>query len=234
VYYGLFRWAITRFNLPTPGREREVDAAAGEAAAAGAPATAGGSVPTEADALVRAFGGPGNITALDACITRLRVTVHEPARVDAAGLKAIGAAGVVSVGQSVQAIFGTRSEHLKGQMEDTLLSSGWEPGSEPQPAGRPAPPAPASAPATPGDAAATARASRLIAALGGAPNIRSVEAVALTRLRVMVHDVTRVDEGAVRSAGAQGMMVADADVIHLLVGMGAESHAASLQRLLRP
>ncbi len=225
LYYGLFRWAIRRFDLPTPGREREPDvmaAAAGEAPAA-----------TEADGLVAAFGGAENIAALDACITRLRVTVREAARVDAARLKALGATGVMSVGRSVQAIFGTRSENLKGQMEDALRARGAR-AAVAAPAGSRSP---AAAPSTtpreadaPDGAALEERTRRFVSALGGAGNIRGAEAVAMTRLRVTVRDEARVDQAALRAAGAHGVMVADPGVVHVLVGIEAERYASALLR----
>ena len=89
LYFGLFRWAILRFDLKTPGRDVE------DAALVAAPAAASDSLAAQ---LVEAFGGAGNITSLDACITRLRVTVRERGLVDADRLKALGATGVVSVG----------------------------------------------------------------------------------------------------------------------------------------
>jgi glucose PTS system EIICB or EIICBA component len=111
VYYGVFRWTIQAFDLKTPGRE--VEAAVVEVAA-----------PTTTDQLARdlvqAFGGHANITSLDACITRLRVSLKDVSQVDSARLKAMGATGVVVVGQGVQAIFGTRSENLKTDMETYL------------------------------------------------------------------------------------------------------------------
>jgi PTS system glucose-specific IIC component len=207
--------------------------------------TAGAAAPTEADALVGAFGGPENISGLDACITRLRVTVNDPARVDSSRLKAIGASGVVTVGQSVQAIFGTRSENLKGQIEDVLHSHGWQAGaSAPARSGtaprRRAPgaaavpsagaAAPAQAAGSEAEAAALrARAQKLVAALGGASNIKSADAVALTRLRVVVRDDARVDQAAVRTAGVDGVMLAEAGVIHILVGLGAERYVPLLR-----
>jgi PTS system glucose-specific IIC component len=103
MYFSLFSWAIRRFDLKTPGREIE------DAAAAAAPAPAGLGSGMAGD-LVLAFGGGANITSLDACITRLRVTVADRALVNADRLKALGAAGVVMVGSSTQAVFGTRSE----------------------------------------------------------------------------------------------------------------------------
>ena len=227
LYYGLFRWAIARFDLPTPGREREPDLTGATPEAAGT---------TEADALVAAFGGAENIAGLDACITRLRVAVQDPARVDSARLKTLGATEVMSVGQSVQAIFGTRSENLKGQMEDVLQARG----RLPAPAARarvPAAPLRPSAAASTTDAAEDAalesRARLLVTALGGPANIRSVDAAALTRLRVVVRDESRVDEAALRAAGAHGVMVADPGVVHVLFGIGAERYAVALQRALR-
>lgn len=225
LYYGLFRWAIRRFDLPTPGREREPDvmaAAAGEAPAA-----------TEADGLVAAFGGAENIAGLDACITRLRVTVRDAARVDAARLKALGATGVMSVGQSVQAIFGTRSENLKGQMEDVLRARGGR-AAVAAPAGNRSPAAvPSTTPCeadAPDGAALEERTRRFVSALGGAGNIRGAEAVAMTRLRVTVRDEARVDQAALRAAGAHGVMVADPGVVHVLVGIEAERYASALRR----
>jgi len=97
-----------------------------------------------AKALVLAFGGRDNITSLDACITRLRVTVQDPARVDRARLKAMGAAEVLQVGNSEQAIFGTQSENLKTDMEIYLKhsqSDSADPASAPATQATPATPA---------------------------------------------------------------------------------------------
>jgi len=219
LYYGLFHWAIVRFDLKTPGREADTDPSA---IAPGVAQPAG-----EAAALVDAFGGASNITGLDACITRLRVTVRQAEAVRAEKLKALGAAGVVHVGNNVQAIFGTRSEHLKGQMEDVLRSSGWAPGTAA--AALAAPPI---APGSPDDQAdgdlLEARARRLIAALGGPANIESAETVGLTRLRVRVKQEDKVDQGALRAAGAHGVMMADAGIVHVLVGFGAERYLPAL------
>jgi len=195
MYFGLFSWAINRFDLKTPGRE--VEDAAATAAAAPLP-SAGGLAPE----LVYAFGGSANITSLDACITRLRVTVADRALVNTERLKALGAAGVVMVGQSAQAVFGTRSENLKTQMDEYLRSGG-------------APVAPPSVPAIQMD--------RITAGLGGAQNIRESRAVARTRLRVVVFDDSRVNTAALRDAGAQGVMQGPAGVVHVLLGLGAES-----------
>jgi phosphotransferase system IIB component len=60
-----------------------------------------------------------------------------------------------------------------------------------------------------------------------------VEAAARTRLRVLVADDGRVDQGALRSAGAHGVVVADPGVIHVLVGLGAEEYVPAMHALLQ-
>ena len=69
---------------------------------------------------LKALGGKENLTNLDACITRLRVSVKDIKNVDKAELKRLGAAGVMEVGDNLQAIFGPRSENLKGQIQDII------------------------------------------------------------------------------------------------------------------
>ena len=71
----------------------------------------------------RSLGDKENITNLDACITRLRVSVADVAKVDQAGLKKLGAAGVVVAGSGVQAIFGTKSDNLKTEMDEYIRNS---------------------------------------------------------------------------------------------------------------
>ncbi|MBV8046041.1 MAG: PTS glucose transporter subunit IIBC [Paludibacterium sp.] len=125
VYYTVFRVLISALNLKTPGRE---DATEEELATAGAPVAAAAETKAAAPAaagsmaqgLVEAFGGRTNLTSLDACITRLRVSVADVAKVDQSRLKSMGAAGVVVVGNNIQAIFGPRSENLKTDMQEYL------------------------------------------------------------------------------------------------------------------
>ena len=74
-------------------------------------------------ALLPLLGGKENIASLDACITRLRVGVKDVAKVDQAGLKKLGAAGVVVAGSGVQAIFGTKSDNLKTDMDIWMKSN---------------------------------------------------------------------------------------------------------------
>lgn len=115
LYYVVFRFFITAFDMKTPGRENE------SAAADGAAEPAGGGM---AEKLVAAFGGKANIETLDACITRLRLAVKDASKVSDDALKQLGASGVMRIGNNVQAVFGTASENLKTDMEEYLRSGG--------------------------------------------------------------------------------------------------------------
>ncbi|HEY5880372.1 MAG TPA: glucose PTS transporter subunit IIA [Nakamurella sp.] len=129
VYYVLFRLVIRWWNLRTPGREPDDEFEAEQAAnleddVASAHSGGGTAVATKAstmaEQLIAAFGGRDNLVNVDACITRLRMEVADKAMVDKARLKALGAAGVIEVGNNVQAIFGTQAELLKGDILDAM------------------------------------------------------------------------------------------------------------------
>lgn len=110
VYYFGFRFAIRKWDLKTPGREDDNDDVQ--------VSTAQG---TElAYGTLKALGGKDNLTKLDACITRLRVSVKEIKDVDEPELKRLGAAGVMKVGNNLQVIFGPKSDTLKSQIKDII------------------------------------------------------------------------------------------------------------------
>ncbi|QUW22461.1 PTS transporter subunit EIIC [Sporosarcina sp. Marseille-Q4063] len=113
IYYILFRFMISKFNLMTPGRETDD----GEDGEEGGNAGSASDLPYN---ILAAMGGQENITNLDACITRLRVSVKDVKNVDKKELQKLGAAGVLEVGNNIQAIFGPRSEIIKGQMQDVI------------------------------------------------------------------------------------------------------------------
>jgi PTS system N-acetylglucosamine-specific IIC component len=131
VYYFLFRFVITRWNMRTPGRGPDDEFEASEAAnlTEGADAVTavegGGSalateIDSKAEQLIAAFGGRDNLANVDACITRLRMEVNDTSKVDHARLRILGAAGVVEVGNSVQAVFGTDADALKSAIQEIL------------------------------------------------------------------------------------------------------------------
>jgi glucose PTS system EIICB or EIICBA component len=225
MYYGMFRWLIQRFDLKTPGREADVDVAT-EAV----PVTAGGL----AQDLVLAFGGRRNIHGLDACITRLRVQLNDMSLARADRLKALGATGVVTVGNNMQAIFGTRSENLKSDMEAYLRTAGAEADVAVRDvAARPVPAVVDAAPPVAPRADTAHAATAIVAALGGARNIVEIDARAMTRLRVKVRDPALVNEPALTAAGAQGVMRLEGGVFHVIIGPAADQYAAAVATAVR-
>jgi PTS system glucose-specific IIC component len=112
LYYVVFSVVIRVLDIKTPGRETE---------SAKVSVSSGSAMASD---LVAAFGGKANITNLDACITRLRVSVADTDAVDQDKLKQLGAAGVVMVKGGVQAIFGTKSDNLKTEMDEWIRTNG--------------------------------------------------------------------------------------------------------------
>lgn len=219
IYYAIFSVAIRKFNLATPGREPEEDSATEARVASG---------DSFALQLVRAFGGRSNIASLDACITRLRVKLKDVTKVNGEKLKALGAAGVVVVGDAVQAIFGTQSENLKTDMEHYLKSAGPEADVvEASPPGRGAN-APAVEPGA-GDADASRKVAAYIVALGGKGNIVRVEACAETRLRLLVRDERQINEATLKGQGIAAVVRLPGNVYHLLAGLNANQYATEMR-----
>ena len=199
VYYAMFRWCILRFNLPTPGR----DAAAAPAAAPAA--RSGGTVP----AMIAALGGAANIVSVDACTTRLRLVVADPARVEPDTLKQLGAHGVIQPSATtVQVVLGPVADQVAGEIKQHTGARQADDAATP-----PAEPAVA----TPGTAELSAEAVRAwIAAFGGASNLASVEAVA-GRLRFEVADPRLVAAETVQLGGTRALAWVAPGVLHVLV-----------------
>ena len=110
LYYTIFRTVIVKFDLKTPGRE---DDEADEAVAAGSAET--GEL---AKQYLKALGGHGNLENIDACITRLRLTLKDSSLADEKTLKALGAMGVVKLGSNnLQVILGPLAEIVAGEMK---------------------------------------------------------------------------------------------------------------------
>lgn len=113
IYYFGFRFAIKKFNLMTPGREEEEDTDSQEEEKASSTS----DLPYD---VLKALGGKENLTNLDACITRLRVSVDDVNKVEKDTLKKLGASGVMQLGNNIQAIFGPRSDQIKSQIQDII------------------------------------------------------------------------------------------------------------------
>ncbi|QJC37627.1 PTS glucose transporter subunit IIBC [Enterobacteriaceae endosymbiont of Donacia bicoloricornis] len=116
IYFNIFKIIIIKLNLQTPGREKiqnniykknYISLNYGKK-------------------LVEAFGGKNNITNLDACITRLRITVINTKKVNIKKLKLLGASAIIISGNGVQAIFGTKSDNLKTEMNNFIKKNNYE------------------------------------------------------------------------------------------------------------
>ncbi|SKA23410.1 PTS glucose transporter subunit IIBC [Consotaella salsifontis] len=219
VYYGVFTFAIRRFNLKTPGREDETAGTAVAGAAAGA-----GDRFAVARQLVDAFGGAGNITNLDACITRLRVGVAEIGKVNQATFKEMGAAGVMVVGQGLQVIFGTQSENMKTDMEEYLRTAHGGVAEGPVPTPGAANRNVAGAPT----AVSIEKAQALIEALGGRDNFISYEAVAGSRIRIEVADAKKFNQAKAKVAGVRAIATLGNGSYQLIIGDDAPQVAEAL------
>jgi PTS system glucose-specific IIC component len=227
LYYFSFRFVIKRFNLKTPGREDDV--ITGEVAS-GLPRDAA----EMAKELILAFGGRSNIDSLDACITRLRISVKDMGKVNVARLKALGASGVLQIGNSAQAIFGPKSDNLKTDMIEYLKTAGPEADIVEAPPSEASMAAATAAPTVAADPQAAEKAQAIVNALGGVNNIRTVDPVALTRLRVEVTDPQAVSDQAFQEAGVHAVMRVQNQVLHLVVGLNAEQYSREINELLAP
>lgn len=135
VYYFLFSFMIKKFNLKTPGRDENEEEtklyskADFQEAKGISPDSKGkksnsknknNEIVEKAPAVLEALGGEENIVSVDACITRLRVEVKDKSKVNKEKLKSLGAAGVVEVGNGIQAIFGAKADAYKNEINNIL------------------------------------------------------------------------------------------------------------------
>ena len=145
LYYFIFRFMIMKFDFKTPGRDdsEEVklytradvnarDAASSNPVAAADPVSA---------LIVEGLGGASNLSDVDCCATRLRVTVKDAALVKNDVLKQSGASGVICKGNGVQVVYGPKVAVIKAKLEDYLENA------PKTPAAAPAAPVAAEAPA---------------------------------------------------------------------------------------
>ena len=115
---------IKKFNLATAGRNGNYDAKDSDEASSDEPKVANAS--TQVIQIINLLGGRNNIADVDACMTRLRITVHNPDLVgDEASWKKAGAMGFIVKGSGIQAIYGPKADVLKSDIQD-VLSSGVE------------------------------------------------------------------------------------------------------------
>lgn len=123
VYYFVFYFMITRLNLKTPGREADGEETKLYTRKDMEARKQAGMTNDRTSALVlKGLGGKENISDLDCCATRLRVTVKDPALTDEAMLKMSGASGVIRKGNGVQVVYGPQVSVIKSNLEDFMDS----------------------------------------------------------------------------------------------------------------
>lgn len=123
LYYFIFTFLIKKFNLKTPGREDD-DVETKLFSKADYLAKKDGEVLSEkdqkSDLIMKGLGGKANISDVDCCATRLRITVRKPELVNDAMLKATGCSGIVHRGEGVQVIYGPGVTVVKNNLEEYL------------------------------------------------------------------------------------------------------------------
>lgn len=213
LYYAIFRVCISRFNLKTLGREDE------DTAEAGAPsgATEGVSLPAPAlsrgAAWVKALGGASNIQVVDACTTRLRLTVADNTRADEVSLKSLGSRGILRpAAGSLQVIIGPLADQVSSEIRDALRAGSTE-----------------GAPVS--HSAEQTMARGVLVALGGSSNVREVGCCS-TRLRLIVVDEKLVNDAALKGLGTRGVARPSAGSVQVIIGPTAERVADELRALL--
>jgi PTS system glucose-specific IIC component len=204
VYYGIFRGVITKFNILTPGRETEAIADSGS--------QVGSSL---ANDLITAFGGKSNITNLDSCITRLRIEVKDASVVDAEKLKSLGAAGVVVLGNGIQAIFGTKSGNLKTEMEEAIAGNISD-----------------IKPNTKSTEKKETNITELVKFLGGEKNIIEMDQCATTRIRFSVRESRLVSPEELKSLFGERLISLEYGVFHIIFGKEVNNVHDALKKLL--
>jgi PTS system N-acetylglucosamine-specific IIC component len=210
LYFGLFRFFIVRFDLKTPGREDDETVVA--------PPPLGDNA--RAGAFVEALGGSANLVSVDACTTRLRIVVADQGKVDDAGLRRLGARGLVRPSpRDLQVVLGPMADQVARDINDRLAG-----------ARRPAE-APAAQPPVAAAPRGATDAAGLLAALGGGGNVREV-ASGSSRLRIAVASADRVDDAAMRALGVRGVVKPTPASVQIVIGPAAETVAEDLKALL--
>ena len=128
LYYFIFSFLIKKFDFKTPGREDDdtetklytkADVNARKEAGKETAGNTGAADPVS-EAITQGLGGKKNISDVDCCATRLRITVHDAARVNDEIIKTTGSRGIVKKGQGVQIIYGPQVTVIKSKLEDYL------------------------------------------------------------------------------------------------------------------
>ncbi len=185
VYYVSFSWCIRHFKLATPGREP-----AGELVASTPVSAAMGE---RGPRFVAALGGVANLKSIDACTTRLRLAVADPAAINEAALKTLGARGLVQLGgNSVQVVLGPIADQVAGEIRSAAAS-----------------------PRRDDDASLAAAIADVLRNAG----IRSM-ALCGSRLLVSLDDPGKINPAELDHVATRGWVVVE-DEVHIIIGPNA-------------
>jgi len=208
VYYGLFRFWIARFDLKTPGRDSEASLAV-EPVAAGRP---------QALAFITALGGAANLRSVDACTTRLRLTVIDSAAIDREALKRLGARGVVEPAPgTLQVVLGPVADQVASQIRAGIKGLAAAAHASPTGTQTVAPPA-----------LPAGRTDEFLAALGGVGNVIGLE-LGADRLLVHLRRGEALNEVALIGLGARGIARPGGAALQVLLGGAAEQVYSGLR-----
>lgn len=229
IYFSVFTVLIKAFNFKTPGREVEEFLTTKSSSEV---------IPTSDEELAKkiiiAYGGKGNITNLESCISRLRVTVNDASIVNKEELKRLGAKGVVTVGaHDVQSIFGTKSDVLRKLCNDALnnMSSENNLQNENNEATKVEPEEVASVVTkiTKPSFSIPEIAQKVVDSLGSKHNIVKYENC-LTRIRVEVADKSKINLEPLIQIGAKASIVSGHS-IHIVFGKQSDAIAKHIAKL---
>jgi PTS system N-acetylglucosamine-specific IIC component len=214
IYYTLFVFFIRRFDLMTLGREQ--NSATEESTSM--PAAGSGS---RAQDFIAALGGSSNLVSVDACTTRLRLQVRDNGGIDEAGLKKLGIRGLIKPAPgNLQVIIGPEADVLSDQMRALLTQN------TPQTVTRHGDVAEArnvvAAEATEIDVPAW------LDALGGNDNVRSIESVAGTRLRVCLANQERLNAANLEKLGATAVQTFSSELVHIVLSSDTRALALAI------
>jgi len=219
LYYAMFRYCISAFNLKTPGRGEE--AQEGRASGAALPAE-------RALGYVRALGGPGNLETIGACTTRLRLIVRDQSKIDEAALKALGAKGVIRPSANMlQVVIGPTADLVAaeiktalGEMAGATRSAGTETGTDR--------PIADSGIGSGRETFAVENLDAFLKALGGAANVKSATPSS-NRLCLELVDQGKVIEKDLKALGVRAVAYLGRGKAHLLTPNDAGKLAADIK-----
>ncbi|MFK0570117.1 N-acetylglucosamine-specific PTS transporter subunit IIBC [Endozoicomonas sp.] len=237
IYFCVFYFGIKIFNLKTPGREDDDDSIVEATPVVDTQGMSDNAY--KARQFTRAIGGLDNVTNIDACITRLRLTLNDPAVADERVIKALGASGMIRMGEkNLQIILGPQAEIIAGEMKKIAvsedLSSIQLPGQAQEAAALLAQKEVAKETVKkeievkPLDSALFAR--QCLKVLGGHQNITSIDAC-ITRLRLTLKDASSVSDASIKALGVSAVVRVGDKNLQIVVGPQAEMIVDEMKKI---